>query len=123
TIESMIKAGAFDSLGYARRALLAVHEEAVDATVAQKRKEDHGEFTFDLFALGGGDEDDSDAADGVAVPDLPEWAKKEKLAFEREMLGLYVSDHPLQGLDGVLAQHADVQITRVLDDDGPADGA
>ncbi|MBD4678250.1 hypothetical protein GUG47_20920, partial [Xanthomonas citri pv. citri] len=40
-----------------------------------------------------------------------------------EMLGLYVSDHPLQGLDGVLAQHADVQISRVLDDDGPADGA
>ena len=123
TIESMIKAGAFDSLGHARRALLAVHEEAVDATVQQKRKEDHGEFTFDLFALGGAQEDESDAADGVAVPDLPEWAKKEKLGYEREMLGLYVSDHPLQGLDGVLAQHADTPITRVLDDDGPADGA
>ena len=124
TIESMIKAGAFDSLGYARRALLAVHEEAVEATVAQKRKEDHGEFTFDIFALGGAPEDaEAAGGDAVVVPDLPEWAKKDKLAYERDMLGLYVSDHPLQGLDGVLAQHADTQITRVLDDDGPADGS
>ncbi|MDO5635021.1 MAG: DNA polymerase III subunit alpha [Micrococcus sp.] len=124
TIESMIKAGAFDSLGYPRRALLAVHEEAVDATVAQKRKEDHGEFTFDIFALGRADTDgDEPAAETVAVPDLPEWSKKDKLGFEREMLGLYVSDHPLQGLDGVLTEFSDTAIPRVLADDGPADGS
>src|SRR5690625_69340 len=101
TIESIIKAGGFDSLNYARRALLAVHEEAVDASMTQKRQEANNQF--DLFSLL---EDDGDTGIetgfGITVPDLPEWDKKTKLAFEREMIGLYVSDHPLQGLEQVL---------------------
>src|SRR5690606_41096870 len=44
------------------------------------------------------------------VPDRPEWTKKDKLAFEREMLGLYVSDHPLRGLESVLAKEASVSV-------------
>ncbi|MCY1157174.1 MAG: dnaE [Citricoccus sp.] len=122
TIESMIKAGAFDSLGHARRALLAVHEEAVDATVAQKRQEANNQFDFfSILEAEGGES--ADAGLGLEVPDMPEWDKKDKLTFEREMLGLYVSDHPLQGLDGVLAQHADTSISHIISDDGPPDGA
>ncbi|NKX54931.1 DNA polymerase III subunit alpha [Arthrobacter mobilis] len=124
TIESLIKAGAFDSLGHPRRALAMVHEEAVDSVIVLKRNEAANQF--DLFSTLMGDGDGGGAADAglaVDIPDLPEWEKKDKLAFEREMLGLYVSDHPLQGLEGVLSQHADQSITSVIGEDGPADGA
>src|SRR5699024_3188239 len=80
TIESLIKAGAFDSLGHTRRALLMVHEQAVDAIIGLKRKEAEGQF--DLFADLSGD--DAESGFAVDIPDLPEWDKKQKLAFERE---------------------------------------
>ncbi|WRH24740.1 DNA polymerase III subunit alpha [Arthrobacter sp. JZ12] len=119
TIESLIKAGAFDSLGHPRRALAMIHEEAVDSVVVLKRNEAANQF--DLFSAF----DDPSAGTGLSVdvPDLPEWAKKDKLAFERDMLGLYVSDHPLQGLEGLLSQHADSAITSIIGEDGPPDGA
>src|SRR5690625_4777594 len=117
TIESLIKAGAFDSLGYSRRALLTVHEQSVDAIVGVKRKEAEGQF--DLFATSG--EADSNAF-SVDVPDLPEWDKKQKLAFEREMLGLYVSDHPLAGIDHILEQEADSSVAALMDNEELRDG-
>ncbi|WP_288026777.1 OB-fold nucleic acid binding domain-containing protein, partial [Arthrobacter sp.] len=119
TIESLIKAGAFDSLGHPRRALAMIHEEAIDSVITLKRNEAVGQF--DLFAGLGGDEEPESAL-VTDIPDLPEWEKKDKLAFERDMLGLYVSDHPLQGLEGILSQNADMSITQVISDDGPADG-
>ncbi|PZR55454.1 DNA polymerase III subunit alpha [Xylanimonas oleitrophica] len=115
TIESLIKAGAFDSLGHTRRALLVVHEQAVDSVIAVKRKEAEGQF--DLFA-GFGDEGDDGVSFAVEVPDLPDWEKKQKLAFEREMLGLYVSDHPLSGLEHVLARSSDTSIASLVTDEG-----
>ena len=122
TIESLIKSGAFDSLGDTRRALVEVHEEAVDAVIGVKRQEAHGQF--DLFAGLGGDDDDSASAFTVPVPERPEWEKKEKLAFEREMIGLYVSDHPLNGLEGVLAAEAEVSIAELIDPErGRPDGS
>jgi DNA polymerase-3 subunit alpha len=106
TIESLIKAGAFDSLGHPRRGLMHVYEQSIDAIVDTKRAEAVGQF--DLFGLG-----DDEAGDGdvfaVPVPDL-EWDKSVLLAFEREMLGLYVSDHPLFGVEHILATAADVSI-------------
>ncbi|MBG0741430.1 DNA polymerase III subunit alpha [Paeniglutamicibacter antarcticus] len=119
TIESLIKAGAFDSLGHPRRALAMVHEEAIDSVIVLKRNEAVGQF--DLFA--GFAEEEPEASLALDIPELPEWEKKDKLAFERDMLGLYVSDHPLQGLEGVLSQHADQTITALIGEDGPADGA
>ncbi len=119
TIESLVKAGAFDSLGHPRRALAMIHEEAVDSVIVLKRNEAANQF--DLFSAF---DDGGETAGGLAVdvPDLPEWDKKDKLAFERDMLGLYVSDHPLQGLDGILSQHADMSITSLIGEDGPPDG-
>jgi len=117
TIESLIKAGAFDSLGHTRRALLLVHEQAVDAVIGVKRREAEGQF--DLFA-------DLGAAEpgfAVTVPDVPDWEKKQLLAFEREMLGLYVSDHPLAGIEHVLAAAADVPIATLLGDEQRPDGS
>jgi len=114
-VESLIKAGAFDSLGSTRRALLEIHEEAIDSAVSLKKNEAHG--MVDLF----GDLFEFEEATHV-VPERPEWSKREKLAFEREMLGLYVSDHPLAGLEIELAKHASMSIVDVLSDENLADG-
>ncbi|MDT0166987.1 DNA polymerase III subunit alpha [Actinotalea sp. AC32] len=120
TIESLIKAGAFDSRSPSRRALLLVHEQAVDAVVGVKRREAEGQF--DLFAgFSGGDEDGLSFS--VEVPDVPDWDKKQRLAFEREMLGLYVSDHPLSGLEHVLASAADCSIAVLTADEARAEGS
>ncbi|MGY3567625.1 DNA polymerase III subunit alpha [Sinomonas sp. RB5] len=121
TIESLVKAGAFDSLGHPRRSLAMIHEEAVDAVITLKRNEANNQF--DLFSAFGDAEGGGAAGLAVEIPDLPEWEKKDKLAFERDMLGLYVSDHPLQGLEGVLAQHAETGISALIADEGPADGS
>ncbi|MFV0633256.1 DNA polymerase III subunit alpha [Demequina sp.] len=117
TIDSLIKAGAFDSLGHTRRALNAVHEQAIDSVVGVKRQEATGQF--DLF---GGD---ADLGGGVTVtvPVLEEWDKKTKLNLERDMLGLYVSDHPLSGLDHVIRSEASHQILSATPAGGVSDGA
>ena len=116
TVESLIKAGAFDTLGSTRRALLEVHEDAVESAVSVKRNEAHGQVGFDFDSLW----DEPDAVS--AVPPRPEWSKRDKLAFEREMLGLYVSDHPLAGLELQLAKHASTSIAELLVSDPSIDG-
>ena len=112
-VESLIKAGAFDSIDPNRRALFTVHESAIDSVVGLKRKQAEGQF--DLFS----DTEDSGAdAMGdatVAVPDIEEWDKKDKLKFERDMLGLYVSDHPLSGMQAVLAGMREMSIAHLID--------
>ena len=100
-VESLIKAGAFDSLGHTRRSLIAIHEEAIDATSVLKRHAAAGQM--DLF---GGLEEES--AVSVQIPQLPEWTKRDLLSHEREMLGLYVSDHPLAGMEAELMRHSDM---------------
>jgi len=109
-VESLIKAGAFDSLGHARRALMEVFEQAVDLVVPMKRNAERGQD--DLFAAPGG-ASSSPVFHGPPVPDVPEWEKMTKLAFEREMLGLYVSDHPLRGLERMLAAQRSVRIDQL----------
>ncbi|MDT4911673.1 MAG: polymerase subunit alpha [Pseudonocardiales bacterium] len=106
TIEGLIKGGAFDSLGHARRGLINVYEAAVDAVLDTKRAEAIGQF--DLFGSMGEAAPDDDVF-AVRVPE-GEWDKKVLLQFEREMLGLYVSDHPLFGLEHILAGAADVTV-------------
>jgi DNA polymerase-3 subunit alpha len=118
TVESLIKAGAFDSLGHSRKGLLAVHADAIDSYLDVKRNEAMGQF--DLF--GGALEEIGGA---IAAPPIPEeeWDKADLLAFEREMLGLYVSDHPLRGVEHVLAASADHAIPALLEEGGVPDGA
>jgi len=118
TIESLIKAGAFDSLGHTRRGLVAVHEAAVDAVVSDKRQEAIGQDS--LF----GGLDGSGPILSV-VPPVPveEWDKQTLLSSEREMLGLYVSDHPLFGVEHILSRASDTSISALTGDDGRPDGA
>lgn len=114
TIESLIKAGAFDDLGHTRRSLSLIHEAAVDAAVAVKRKEATGQF--DLFGSLGMDDALGDELT-VTIPDVPEWDRREKLNFERDMLGLYVSDHPLRGLERALSDAASHSVHDIISED------
>jgi DNA polymerase-3 subunit alpha len=121
TVESLIKAGAFDSMGHSRKGLLAVHAEAIDAYADVKKNEAAGQF--DLFASFGADSGAGSAAT-VAMPTITdsEWDKRDKLAFEREMLGLYVSDHPLAGLEALLHNSADTTIAALNEEGSVPDG-
>ncbi|MFZ0529127.1 MAG: DNA polymerase III subunit alpha [Propionicimonas sp.] len=115
-IESLIKAGAFDSMGHTRRALMECFERRVDEVIDLKRNQANGQD--DLFGDFGG----NDQLAVAAVPELPEWDKRVRLGFEREMLGLYVSDHPLQGLEHVLAAQREYSIGQLRAEDGPREG-
>ncbi|MFF1634893.1 DNA polymerase III subunit alpha [Leifsonia sp. NPDC058248] len=119
TVESMIKAGAFDSLGSTRRSLVEVHEDAVESAVKIKRNEANGDVGFDFDSLWGADEQN---ATQHHIPERPEWGKRDKLAFEREMLGLYVSDHPLAGLELQLAKLASTSIADLVASENIQDG-
>ena len=114
TIESLIKAGAFESLGtpdhpHPRKGLLLSFEGIVESAMARKRDQSQGAMS--LFEESPEAAGDADLA--VAIPDL-EYGRKEKLAAEREMLGLYVSDHPLFGLERLLQELSTGSIPSVL---------
>ncbi len=114
TVESLIKAGAFDEFGDTRRALFEAHESAIESILSEKRHEAVGDLAFDLDGLW-------DEPDRTVAP-KPEWEKKFLLGAEREMLGLYVSDHPLAGLELQLAKHRSTTIAELLDGEVAADG-
>lgn len=116
--ESLIKAGAFDSLGHPRKGLFLVHTDAVDSVLGTKKAQAMGQF--DLFGGGDGESAGADAVFGIRVPD-EEWADKHKLALEREMLGLYVSGHPLNGIAHLLAAQVDTAIPAILEGDIASD--
>jgi DNA polymerase-3 subunit alpha len=107
TIESLIKAGAYDSMGHTRRGLLMAHEQILDTTLARRRKEAEGQF--ELFAVA----DDPEFDDvRIEIADT-EFEKAQRLAFEKEMLGLYVSDHPLMGSERALARRTDCTVAEL----------
>ena len=110
TIESLIKAGAFDSLGDTRKGLMTVYLEAIDSVMESKRAESIGQF--DLFGSV-----ETQEVKGLTL-DIPndEWEKSLLLSYEREMLGLYVSDHPLLGVEHVLRAATDRAISSITDE-------
>jgi DNA polymerase-3 subunit alpha len=104
TIEALIKAGAFDSMEHPRQGLLTVFEAIIDQTVARRRERDMGVMTLFGEADGEGVFDEK-----VAIP-MQEFDKTRRLAYEKEMLGLYISDHPLLGVEAALKRKADATI-------------
>ncbi|MET8146672.1 DNA polymerase III subunit alpha [Sphaerisporangium sp. NPDC005288] len=112
-IESLIKAGAFDSLGHVRKGLVMVHEQAVDAIIDIKKNEAIGQDSL-FGAIDGAEDQTFD----VQIP-AGEWDKSTLLVFEREMLGLYVSDHPLFGVEHILSSGADCSVAALQSDDRP----
>ncbi|WP_462399176.1 DNA polymerase III subunit alpha, partial [Corynebacterium falsenii] len=116
--DSLIKAGAFDSLGHPRKGLVLVHEGAVDSVISTKKAAAKGQF--DLFAGFGGDDEDTSVSDVFRV-DIPDqrWERKHELSLERDMLGLYVSGHPLDGFEDALDSQIDTPLTSVLSGELP----
>lgn len=109
TVESLVKAGAFDSLGHPRKGLLSVFEQVVDQALSRRREQAAG--ILSLFDGLSEHQDGTSAFDArrVPVPSI-EFDKTIRLAFEKEMLGLYVSDHPLLGLEVAVRRLADCSI-------------
>ncbi|MBA2437715.1 MAG: DNA polymerase III subunit alpha, partial [Acidimicrobiia bacterium] len=106
-VESLVKAGAFDSLGHERRGLLVALEPIIDRALARRRERQQG--VMSLFGDGGDTEEPSAFDERVSIPDLA-FDKMQRLAYEKEMLGLYVSDHPLMGMEHLLRRKADCTI-------------
>lgn len=113
TIESLIKGGAFDGLGHSRKALFDIHESAVESAAKTKKAEEFGDVGFDFDSL----YDDSPEKSSAEQNSGPEWPRNELLSLERDMLGLYVSDHPLAGLEVPIARAADISLAELLASD------
>jgi DNA polymerase-3 subunit alpha len=108
SVESLIKGGAFDALGHPRMGLCQAFEQIVDRTLARRREQEQG--VMSLFGELGGDDTGSGFDDArLPIPDV-EFDKSTRLVFEKEMLGLYISDHPLLGVEAALGRHTDVTI-------------
>ena len=106
SIEALIKAGAFDSLGHPRAGLLGVFEPIINEITEVRKRRDMGMMT--LFEMAEGDGGEAFTRH-IEIPPT-EFDKKELLAAEKEMLGLYVSDHPLLGMEAVLRSKAGAQL-------------
>lgn len=106
SIESLIKAGAFDSLGHTRKGLFETYEEIVDGALDSRKLKDKGHIS--LF--------DNSAEKNVLFPDIPasEFSQDKLLGFEKEMLGIYISKHPLADCIDVLLSHVDLPIGEVI---------
>ncbi len=103
TLEALVKGGAFDSTGYTRKQLMYFIDETslLEDVTKRKRDVDAGQVSmFDLFA----DEPDSGFQDIVPEPDGVEWEKRVKLAFEKDIMGIYVSEHPLGPYEQAIAR-------------------
>jgi len=108
TVESLIKAGAFDSVGHVRKGLFLRYDEILTAAISRRRNEEMGQFSL----FGGADS-------GIEIEKVEisedEWVKKTRLGFEKEMLGLYISDHPLLGVEGTLRRATTCTISGLWD--------
>jgi DNA polymerase-3 subunit alpha len=110
-LESLIKCGACDCLGKNRAQLLAVLEEVVGmAQRRQREKEQKQVSMFEMIAEETGQDDGFD----IDYPDIDDWDKKERLAFEKECLGFYITGHPLDDYRQVLKACTTITSTGVL---------
>ena len=103
TLEALIKGGAFDSTGYTRKQLMHFIEETplLEGAARRQKDRDRGQVSmFDMFA----DDADSGFQEDVPAADGVEWDKRTKLAYEKEIMGIYVSEHPLAPYEGTLSR-------------------
>ena len=107
-VEALIKAGCFDSFGHPRQGLLNVSETIVRRCIQQQRERSQG--IMSLFGEGS----EESFEERVDIPDV-EFDKARRLAAEKEMLGLYVSDHPIMGMEGMLARKTTHRIDQLAE--------
>lgn len=109
-LESLIKAGAFDSMGYRRSRLIKIVNAVVDAIAQSRRKNIEGQM--DLFGMGNDAVQDTQ----IALPDIPEVSKRELLSMEKETTGLYLSGHPMDEYRELAQKASAASIRRIIDD-------
>ena len=119
-MESLIKSGAFDAMGYRRSQLMKVYGQVLDGIAAARKRNVEGQM--DLFGLGGGEEAAAPAP-ALVLPDLPEYTPQELMNMEKETTGLYLSGHPMDQYRELAKEFGAVTIGSILSDfqreDGP----
>ncbi len=109
TLEALIKGGAFDSTGYTRKQLMHFIDETplLEGAAKRQKDRDRGQVSmFDLFA----DDEDSGFQEEVPEPDGIEWPKRQLLTFEKEIMKIYVSDHPLKPYENYISHITKYQL-------------
>lgn len=109
-LESLIKAGAFDSMGYRRSQLIQIVSAVVDAIAQSRKKNIEGQM--DLFGMGNDAVQDTQ----IALPNIPEVSKRELLAMEKETTGLYLSGHPMDEYRDLARQAQAASVRQIIDD-------
>ncbi len=109
-VESLVKCGAFDSLHPSRAAVWAGLDAALEAGAARQRDREIGQTS--LFGAGGG------ATGDGSLPELAEWPERQRLEFEKEVLGFYVTGHPLAAVAAELRRFADTTATTLEGKEG-----
>jgi DNA polymerase III subunit alpha len=110
-IESLIKAGAFDSLGAKRSQLFAILDQAMEQAQAAQRDKASGQIS--LFGAAAGNLPSAAAA--IPLPDVAEWPEKDKLAHEKETVGFYITGHPLDNYRKEFKAVVDAELVAVAD--------
>ena len=111
--ENLIRAGAFDSMGYRRRALLTILDDVVNTINRESRDNISGQM--DLFGNWDEAADDS-GKDSIPLPDVEDFTPRERMAMEREMTGLYLSGHPMDEYREAVRKIGAVPIGAILSD-------
>ena len=108
-IESLIKAGAFDSLGAKRSQHFAILDQAMEQAQAAQRDKESGQLSlFSIMPM-----TTKEKSTSIALPDIPEWNQKDLLAAEKETVGFYITGHPLDDFRDELKQATDSEITEL----------
>ncbi len=108
-IEALIKSGSFDSLGYKRSQYMEVLDKAMEQAKAVQRDRQSGQIS--LFSVGGGAESQTEQdVNNMHMPDMAEWDEQQRLAFEKDTVGFYITGHPLDGILPEIQSITDVSI-------------
>ena len=112
-IESLIKAGAFDSFGNTRKQLMSVYSRILDSLISSKKNDFEGQMSLFDFAP-----KEVRQKYAITMPDVGEYPKEMKLAFEKEVIGVYISGHPLDDSIGLWKAHVTKHaVDFILDDE------
>ncbi len=122
-VENFVKAGAFDTFGHTRKSMMIVSESMLDNAIKQNKDSMSGQMSLFDFAA----EDDKKAFE-IRIPDVAEYTKEELLGYEKEILGVYVSGHPLDEYTGMVNKYitnvsSDFEVDDELGETKAKDGA
>ena len=118
TVENLIRAGAFDSLGYKRKALMQIASAVLESISRAQRDNISGQF--DLF--GDFEESNNEHSETIALPDVEEYSPREKMAMEKETTGLYLTGHPMDEYRAAVRKIGVAPIGAIINDFASADG-